>query len=113
MRHIYAICPLYENWKPSCAQLTPQICSGAFFVFLEIDAAALCWVSAVGPRPAMSWAPRPAERRDLLPPPSALCALQLQMCHPQLGTAHAALLLSLLPVCTLVFGGKAGSSGAE
>lgn len=42
MRHIYAICPLYENWKPSCVQLTPQICSGAFLVSLEIDAAALC-----------------------------------------------------------------------
>lgn len=71
---------------------------------------ALCWVSAVGPRPGMSWAPRPAERRDLLPPPSGLCALQLQMCRPQLGTANTAPLLSLLPVCTLVFCGNGRQS---
>lgn len=41
MRHIYAICPLYENWKPSCVQLTLQICSGAFLVFLETGYVAL------------------------------------------------------------------------
>lgn len=41
MRHIFAICPLYESWKPSCFQLTPQICSGAFLVLHETNYVAL------------------------------------------------------------------------
>lgn len=95
MRPIYAICALCENWKPSSVQLPPQICSGAFLVFLKIDyvapqATGFVWLAWPEARNELS--PLPDQTPGMAPTFSSLRALQLwvQLCCPhaqQLGPA--------------------------
>ena len=92
MRHIYAICPPSENWKPSCVQLTPQICSGAFLVFLETDYIAL---HATG----FLWLAWPEARNELGPlsgrTPGMTPTFFWSSCPPAVGPDAA-----VLPTCS-------------
>lgn len=91
MRHIYAICPLYENWKPSCVQLSPQICSGAFLVFLETDCVVLHGTGFV-------WLAWPEARNELGPlsgqTPGMAPTFLWSLCPPAVDTDAA-----VLPTC--------------
>lgn len=88
MRHVYAICPLHENWKPSCVQLTPQICSGAFLVVLETDWVALHATGFV-------WLAWPEPRNELGPlsgrTPGRAPTFLWSLCPPAVGPDAAVL----------------------